>query len=415
MSSPSLIPVSSSFDSDSDEELTADSSLVRPAIPLPPDWIFSSPDELSSIRSTVHHSTVTRLSSFYSQFSSSSLPEFPPPASVASVISYYHFVLFARISSSPSIPATVLFAAITFYRRFYLLNSPFDYLPVDLLPVCLSIACKAEEAQRALKLIPELFKGNKSTHEKQEEIARLEVPLLEGIRFQLFLVHPLRSFQYWMKIMKNSENREMIEKSSEIESNAFNLLLASLHTDVSLLAPPSLIALAAVRLASERAGIIHKMDEIIKSQLTNESSSPDHYKLIIARCSSISDYLLLGESAPSQVPEANFCREVEKKIKKCRNRLLDPNTVEYEQMKKKIAEEKMKREEIKMKKVREEQQRKMDELLMGGGGNYGGNGEFVIAKRRRSEQQKNDQEEKPMVESQGSQDEEGFVIHRMKE
>jgi hypothetical protein len=78
-----------------------------------------------------------------------------------------------------------------------------------------------------------------------------EVPLLEGIQFNLVAFHPIRPIVGFVRyILINGTKAERIQ----LQNTAINLVVQSLYTDCMFLYSPSQIALAALRMAAESIG-----------------------------------------------------------------------------------------------------------------------------------------------------------------
>ncbi|OZJ04785.1 hypothetical protein BZG36_01829 [Bifiguratus adelaidae] len=137
----------------------------------------------------------------------------------------------------------VVATAIVYFKRFYSRNSLCNTDPFLVIVTCVYLACKIEECPHHIKLISQEAKGvltdvGASTYDSSK-IAEFEFYLMEELEFYLIVWHPYRSLTHICK--------ELGMKDSGLQF-AWFIVNDSYRTDVCLLYPPHMIAIAAVYL-----------------------------------------------------------------------------------------------------------------------------------------------------------------------
>lgn len=118
----------------------------------------------------------------------------------------------------------VMASALTYFKRFYLVNSVMDHNPRHIMVTCVNMANKAEEWMGRSGV--DLTKLSEVTKTKAEKIVHLEVPLLDSIRFHLRIFHPYKPLKgHIAAVQKLSAEAkwgpELVEK---LEATAISLI-----------------------------------------------------------------------------------------------------------------------------------------------------------------------------------------------
>lgn len=153
----------------------------------------------------------------------------------------------------------VIATATVYFRRFYARNSLKSIDPLLLAPTCILLASKVEESgvvhsSKIVNVCSHVIKMKfafaypllQEYPFKSALVSECEFYLLEALDCSLILYHPYRSL---LQIIQEFQDETLL-------TTAWNVVNDSLRTDVALLYPPYLIALAALHLAS----VIHQKD-----------------------------------------------------------------------------------------------------------------------------------------------------------
>lgn len=157
------------------------------------------------------------------------------------------------------LPAKVLSTSLIYLKRYYSQNSIIDCDPQRLSLTCLYLACKIEECYISAGELGRL------TGVPAEIMLRTELTLLQGLQFDLIVFSPYKALKgFWWDITNKRDKK----KSGNMNSNgsdedvvmltcdqqamdgrmtrAHNIIDELLLTDIPLMYPPGVIALAAV-------------------------------------------------------------------------------------------------------------------------------------------------------------------------
>jgi len=138
--------------------------------------------------------------------------------------------------------------AIVYFRRFYFKNNFIEFCPRLIAPTCLYISSKAEECSTqvpAYRFEKEMKKQDSGWPYTSNNIIECEFYVIEALDFHLVVFHPYRSLIEYLTDCK-------LEK--ELLETSWNLVNDTYCTDLSLLFPPYIIALACIYVASLTAG-----------------------------------------------------------------------------------------------------------------------------------------------------------------
>ncbi|CCH44566.1 Cyclin CCL1 [Wickerhamomyces ciferrii] len=146
-----------------------------------------------------------------------------------------------------NMPSQVRATAISFLRKFYLVNSVMEYHPKLVLLTCLFLAAKSENFFISIasfsKRIP------KTT---PESILSLEFEILQSLQFTLFVHHPFRPlYGFFFDIQEVLKGEISVKELGKIYDGARNLINDALISDAVYYYTPPQIALACLKQIDE--------------------------------------------------------------------------------------------------------------------------------------------------------------------
>jgi len=145
-----------------------------------------------------------------------------------------------------SIRQRAISTAIVYFRRFYFRNSFVDCEPRLIATTCLYLASKVEECTtQAKKYVLKMREIDSNFPYDMNHILECEFYVLEELDFCLLVFHPYRSLQPYLADLG-------MEK--DCMDQVWSIVNDSYRTDVSLMYPPHIIALAAIFLAGTLLG-----------------------------------------------------------------------------------------------------------------------------------------------------------------
>ncbi|KAJ2741270.1 RNA polymerase II holoenzyme cyclin-like subunit [Coemansia sp. BCRC 34301] len=155
-----------------------------------------------------------------------------------------------RLRTRQEIVAT----AVMYFKRFYINNTFYDIDPYLMTATCMYLACKVEESPHHIKQIwteaKAAFTGNVEVSQDirfpydVSDIAECESYLLEEMKFYLVVYHP-----YQVLIEGFPSVSEQIKLPKASLQAAWSIINDSYPTDVALVFPPHVIAVAAMFLS----------------------------------------------------------------------------------------------------------------------------------------------------------------------
>ncbi|KAI5060074.1 hypothetical protein GOP47_0024494 [Adiantum capillus-veneris] len=134
----------------------------------------------------------------------------------------------------------VVATAIAYFRRVYTRKSFVEYDPRLVAPTCLYLASKAEESTVQAKLLIFYMKKTKKCSYEVPDILHMEMRLLEALDFYLIIYHPYRSL---IQLLQDAGITEMTKITWSLVNDLYK-------TDLILMYPPFMIALACIFVAS---------------------------------------------------------------------------------------------------------------------------------------------------------------------
>ncbi|KAF8060065.1 Zeaxanthin epoxidase [Scenedesmus sp. PABB004] len=164
----------------------------------------------------------------------------------------YYAVKLKAICQQLQLPSKVLASSMTFFRRFYSQASCLEHDPNRIMPTCIYLACKVEEAYRSAEGLA------RSMGIEPAALLRSEVPLLQGLSFDLVVHSPYRALAGLLKELDELRGaRSALLDGALLEAPAERLAAGGakaragldvlMLTEAPLLQPPGLLAAAALR------------------------------------------------------------------------------------------------------------------------------------------------------------------------
>jgi cyclin C len=157
------------------------------------------------------------------------------------------------IGSHAKVRQRVVATAIAYFRRIYTRKSFSEFDPRLVAPTCLYLASKAEESTVQAKLLvfyikkvrpgfTSLFTSNEDKAYRYDikDILEMEMRLLEALDYYLVIYHPYRPL---IQLLQDGNMTEMTVFT-------WSLVNDSYRTDLILMYPPFMIALACIYIAS---------------------------------------------------------------------------------------------------------------------------------------------------------------------
>eukprot|EP00698_Gefionella_okellyi_P012406 TRINITY_DN3336_c0_g1_i1.p1 TRINITY_DN3336_c0_g1~~TRINITY_DN3336_c0_g1_i1.p1 ORF type:complete len:280 (+),score=67.04 TRINITY_DN3336_c0_g1_i1:1-840(+) len=208
-------------------------------------WKFTA-DDLRRIRAETNAAARRKVQHAKSSVSESMLLT---PLEEEQVLRFFQRKVFA-ICDHLKRPPNVSAAAIAFMQRFYLRHSVMLYSLKSVMLAAIFVATKVEESRVELRdLIGTVadITDVEAFKQTQNDALAVEIPLLNGIRFHLTIYNafmPLAGF-----VKKLQQSIADVDWTS-VSQTANTILQQAVLTDVMLLFPPGIVALAALWLSA---------------------------------------------------------------------------------------------------------------------------------------------------------------------
>ena len=177
-----------------------------------------------------------------------------PTLLTSSEIATYHCFMEFRIqelvNKAFNLSPNIIAVAISFYKRFYLIQSLSKHDPKFISVMCVFLAMKCENVHMGLQEFASKLRGIEADH-----LRPLELILLSTLRFHLAVVLPHESilglvlnFQHF----RNSSSQSYNVDDTIIMQKAFDYATKSIQTDLLFVSSPAQIAVACFELTIER-------------------------------------------------------------------------------------------------------------------------------------------------------------------
>lgn len=287
-------------------------------------WTFASEEELLKIRQDINSAYCEH---FRESFPTKKDVDFLTVEEGMKLIDYYQSVLIEVCDKfQPPVSSAVTATAVAYLKRFYLKTSVMDHPPKEMFLVCLYMACKVEEHNLSVDRFVEILPADRREKTKDFILAH-ELLLMQRLDFHLTVHNPYRPLEGFIIDFKTR-----CPKLGDPETwrpLVAEFLRKALLTDVSLLFPPSQIALAALFSASR--------DSIAAYIGTNLG---EQHKLVHSQIENIIS--LVTVQAKCTVSKEQV-KTLDQKLKACRN---PENNPDNKLFKKKKAEREKAMDEI---------------------------------------------------------------------
>lgn len=261
-------------------------------------------------------------------------------------------------------PKRVKATAVLYFRRFFSKNSVMEWNVTNILIACIFAASKTEEFHINIEDLTRII-TNLSGNIKQDDILSSELVLMDGLNFDLRVLHPYRiMIAYIHNIWSTSNIKEelLLSCNNTIDDILFN-------TNAALVYTPGIIALGSILAVLKKNENLQENIEIFINHI--KLNFPNDANNIISSIEKISECAL---DLPV-IPKPNKLKKIMRKLKpifkeidKCKLLAQEKNNKEKEVEE----EEKRKKKEIAAK----EYDAKTQAFLMSTGENSSGKGLF---------------------------------------
>ncbi|EGG13784.1 hypothetical protein DFA_11545 [Cavenderia fasciculata] len=157
------------------------------------------------------------------------------------------------IGHALNLPDQVISTSIVYLNRFYLKRSSMEYSPKMVMICCIFLACKSEENHIDIEFY------SKTLMVESKDIADLELPTLEALRFHLLVYHPFRPLYGYLLDINDLQSQSSTSSLPWLSKASFTLdqtyekckplILKSIMSDCCFIYHPHEIALACLDLA----------------------------------------------------------------------------------------------------------------------------------------------------------------------
>eukprot|EP00898_Chlorokybus_atmophyticus_P003219 jgi/Chlat1/3899/Chrsp26S04018 len=159
-------------------------------------------------------------------------------------VKIHHADYITKLAMQCKLRQRVVATAIIYYRRLYTKHAFVEYDPRLSAPACLYLASKAEESPVQAKLLVHMMKKlkvHKAHHFDVRHLLEMEMYLLESLSYNLIVFHPYRPLA---QFLTDAGVKEQLLRTAWAHVND------SYKTDLLLVHPPYMVALACMYLAS---------------------------------------------------------------------------------------------------------------------------------------------------------------------
>jgi cyclin H len=208
------------------------------------------------------------------------------------------------------LPEKVLGTATIYFKRFFLSNAITHHDPRHIMLASMYLAAKVEEVVLPVDNIAAPVSA------KKEDVLAMEIPLLEGIQFDLIVHLPYNPLHGFIIDLKESSNPPA--SPEKLQGRARRHINDLLITDAPFLYPPAQLALAALDRACEEEG--YPLAEYIH----NRFHSNPAYEDLRTNLGIIQRYIIEGGQL-----DVALVKKVDRKLKKCVNPEFIPGTEAY--------------------------------------------------------------------------------------
>jgi len=228
------------------------------------------------------------------------------------IIYYSHMVIDICRKFRPPVPMTVVGTAMTYFKRFFLNTSVMEFHPKDVAYLCVYLACKVDEYNVSIDQF--IGQAAPTCPEVGNFVIDNELLLLQKLNFHLTVHNPYRPLEGFFIDVKAKNDALHIGDIEQHRSKVDRVLGQSLLTDVSLMFPPSQIALAVLRHCAGK-----QLDVYIK-----DITPPKIQQTLYEKLGAIQEILV-----NFKFPTKEEIRIIEQKLSSCRDFENDPSSPLY--------------------------------------------------------------------------------------
>lgn len=199
-------------------------------------WSYT-PESLASLRQTTNKLAVDRVLAAIARANGQTTIETLSPAEELKILTHYTRQLITWSTTLFHFPSAVTATAATYFRRFYLSNSPMTYHPKDIFPTAIFLATKTENHQISLSsFVAKIRDSPAKPKPSAEQILAPEYLLTQGLRFTFDVRHPLRGLEGgWIELTALARAEPLISSSKRkpeaLQQDLFALSLPPPWTD----------------------------------------------------------------------------------------------------------------------------------------------------------------------------------------
>jgi len=268
------------------------------------------------------------------------IERYKPEASTSSWVSMeeekqlfrYYEKMISKICVLFRFPRKIVAISIVYFKRFYLKYSILDYDPWTVMITCVYLACKVENAYISAE---ELAKGVQQDARIVEKIVLgSEMNLLQGLDFDLVVHTPYSAFDgfcfdlenYVQEKLTGSERWDHEKAEAFVESlkrKGYQSIDALLFSDGPLLYAPGLLAYAALEMALKSCDEGKMLGEYSLSLLERTGIQSSQL------ASNVEKIHKLGQKGSKSLIEETTLKDIDRKLKLCRNPVYDPSSSTY--------------------------------------------------------------------------------------
>ncbi|PAA79161.1 hypothetical protein BOX15_Mlig005443g1, partial [Macrostomum lignano] len=291
-------------------------------------WLFESPDELDQLRQDCHTRAVRDFAHRHQLSPADAEAQALTQAEANLLVSQYATVLVNTCRSfKPDLPPTVTATAVHYFRRFYLLHSPMEVHPRDVLFTCLYLACKVDEFSLSIGQFAENIPRNKEKY--VDLILNSELYLIDKLGFDLIVHAPFRPLEGLL--LKAAA--ALPGSIDLLGRKAVDFVILSLTSDAAFLFPPAQIALAAFVDSAEGLGL--DAGQFVLGQLCDGDAGSS--SKLMTRIRQLLRDFPVAEGGGGGASEA--LRLIDRKLAVCRDPAGDPDSQLFKDRRARIQED----------------------------------------------------------------------------
>ncbi|CAG8579657.1 2670_t:CDS:2, partial [Paraglomus occultum] len=153
----------------------------------------------------------------------------------------FSYLVITALGRRLNVRQVIIATAITYFKRFYTKNGYKNTDPYLVAATCMYLACKMEEFPQHIKSV--ILEMKNVTADQggfaydNQKVAEMEFYLLEELEFNLIVYHPYRTLK--TLAIDLGQKSDVIQRAWHIVNDLF-------RTDICLVYPPYMIAIAAV-------------------------------------------------------------------------------------------------------------------------------------------------------------------------